>query len=315
MQEILLLIAVFAGGLFAAWIIGANSASPSFGPITSAGVIGIFKSSLIVGVAAFTGATLQGGAVAETMGKNLVAGVEFTPLLAAIILLTASILILGGILFRYPMPTAFTLFGSTIGVGVAAGGVLQVDEALYILFFWLIIPFISIAISYPVAWYMQNNKMEDKKELINKILLFLATYTAFTAGANQSGLVVGPMLNAFDVNITLLLMFSGLGMTIGAWTGSPRIIQAVSREYSLLTYKNATAALLSASLIAHTGTFLGIPVSFNEIIIFSIIGSGLIGGAEKISKQKLGKTVIVWILALLTSILITYLATTTILYL
>ncbi|WGI17694.1 inorganic phosphate transporter [Methanonatronarchaeum sp. AMET-Sl] len=313
MQELLLLLAVFSGGLFTAWIIGANSASPSFGPITSAGVIGIFKSSLIVGIAAFTGATLQGGAVADTMGNQLVTGVEFTPLLASIILITASALILSGIIFRYPMPTAFTLFGSTIGVGIAAGGTLQTTEALNILLFWLIIPFISIAISYPVAWYMNNHEMEDKKRHINNLLLFLATYTAFTAGANQSGLVVGPMLNAIDINTTLLLMFSGLGMTIGAWTGSPRIIQAVSREYSLLTYKNATAALLSASIIAHTGTFLGIPVSFNEIIIFSIIGSGLIGGAEKISKQKLGKTIIVWTLALLSATIITYIITKTIL--
>ncbi|OUJ19326.1 Phosphate/sulfate permease PitA [Methanonatronarchaeum thermophilum] len=311
MQEILLLIALFLSGLFTAWIIGANSASPSFGPITSAGVIGIFKSSLIVGLAAFTGATLQGGAVAETMGNQLVTGVQFTTPLATIILATASILILGGIIFKYPMPTAFTLFGSTIGVGLAAGGTLQTTQALYILTFWLIIPFIAIAISYPVAWYMNNNKMKDKKQLINNLLLFLATYTAFTAGANQSGLVVGPMLNAIEINTTILLMFSGIGMMIGAWTGSPRIIQAVSREYSLLTYKNATAALLSASLIAHTGTFLGIPVSFNEIIIFSIIGSGLIGGAEKISKQKITKTIIIWILAIITSTIITYLITTT----
>ncbi len=300
-------LAAFAGGFFAAWVIGANSASPSFGPITSAGAVGIFRSSLIVGVSAFLGAVLQGGSVASTIGEELITGITIDALLSAIILLTASSLILGGIMFKYPMPTAFTLVGSVVGVGVAAEGIINTGQLSTILFIWFIIPFVAVSLSYAFSRILNKyiEKGENKSHL-NMILIILGGYTAFTAGANQSGLVVGPLMGVLEIDIFYLLLFGGGGMVIGAWTASPKIIHAVSREYSILGPRRATASLLSASLIAHTATFIGVPVSFNETVIFSVIGSGLIGGLEDISYKKISRTIITWILAIIVSVVTSF---------
>jgi PiT family inorganic phosphate transporter len=307
-----LLIAAFAGGLFTAWAIGANSASPSFGPVTSAGAVNILRSSFIVGIAAFLGAFLQGGAVTDTVGNQLILGETFGVLHAAIILVTASTLILGGIIFKYPLPMAFTLVGTAIGTGIAIGGTPNIPKLQFIGSVWLVIPFIAIAISYTSSKLMRRylEKTERNKKYIRYVLFFLGAYTAFTAGANQSGLVIGPLINSVSVDVTYLLMFAGGGMVIGAWTGSPRIIESVSQEYSQLGPRRAISALLAASMVAQGATLVGVPVSFNEAVIAAVIGSGLATGKGGVSTSKILNTVIVWTVTLIAATGIGYLITT-----
>lgn len=290
----------FLGGLFTAWVIGANSASPSFGPVTSAGAASVFRSSFIVGIAALLGAVLQGGAVSETIGSGLVSGVTFTTLHAAIILLTASILILGSILFAYPMPTAFTLVGSALGVGIAAGGLPDAPQLRLIAAFWLAIPFAALAIGYGTAKGLRAfvPDTDRSRRILRLVLLGLGAFTAYTAGANQSGLVVGPLLNAVPVASQHLLLMAGGGMLIGAWTGSPRIINAVSHDYAMMGPRRGIASLLAASTLAQVATWYGVPVSFNEAVIASVIGSGLVEGTTGIGGRKIAKTVGAWLFAL-----------------
>lgn len=308
MLSFFFLILAFLGAFFTSFVIGANSASPSFGPITSAGVIGVLRGTLIVGISAFFGAVIQGGSVANTMGNELIQGVVFDQSLASIILIIASLLILGGIIFNYPMPSAFTLVGSFLGAGIGAGGEINTPQLTKIFIFWLLIPFIAILISFIASKILRKKiQREESIDKIKIILLLLGIYTAYTAGANQSGLVIGPLINSVEIDIIYLLIFTGLGMLIGAWVNSPNIIQVVSREYSMLGPRRASAALLSASLLAQMGTFLGIPISFNEVIISSVIGSGMVVGTRGVSKMKIFYTILAWIASLLTSMIITFL--------
>ncbi len=311
-MSVLLSIIALAGGLFTAWIIGANSASPSFGPVTSAGAVGVLKGSLIVGVSAFLGATLQGGAVTDTIGNKLVSGVSFDIVTGAIILIIASTLILASIMLKFPMPTAFTLLGSAIGAGMAAGGTPNLAQLRFIGFFWLIIPVFGVAIGFGGAKLLRRyvEKSERNMTIMQYAVVVLGSYTAFTAGANQSGLVVGPLVNAFSFDSVYLLVFAGFGMMIGAWMGSPRIIESVSREYSSMGPRRAIAALLSASLMAQAATLYGVPVSFNEAIISAVIGSGLAAGKGGVSRSKIVWTIVAWIGALAGSIVIAYGVTT-----
>ena len=80
--------------------------------------------------------------------------------------------------------------------------------------------------------------------------------------------------------------------------GSPRILQAVARDYSSLGVLRSIAALIPAFIIAQTAIILGYPISFNNIILWSIIGSGLTEGTESISVRKTSYTVAIWLLTL-----------------
>jgi PiT family inorganic phosphate transporter len=303
----------FLAGLLMSWIIGATGASPSFGPVNSVGAVSIFSGSFVVGIAAFLGAVTQGDAVAATMRSGIISGITIDPLLASLVLVVASLLMVASIVTQYPMPTVFTVVGGVIGAGIAAGGSLIVPTLQKVGLFWVAIPFVALGMGYGTAWTLRRYvpKTDRTERYIDGVLIVLAAYTAYTAGANQAGLAVGPLQNAADVSILYLLVFSGAGMTLGAWTGSPRMIEAVARDYSRMGPRRAIAALVAASSLAQVATVFGVPVSFNEAIVSAVIGAGLVEGTTGISTRKIGWTVIGWIGAFIVATAVTYVLTAT----
>ena len=129
-------------------------------------------------------------------------------------------------------------------------------------------------------------------------LLVLCGLVAFSAGGSQVGLAIGPLLplvDPFELPIVTVLVGGGLGLLIGSWTGAPRMIKALSQDYSSLGPRRSIAALIPAFAIAQTAVFFGIPVSFNEIIVSAIIGSGYAAGTSAVSREKMVKTVLAWV--------------------
>jgi PiT family inorganic phosphate transporter len=144
-----------------------------------------------------------------------------------------------------------------------------------------------------------------------RFLLVLGGLVAFSAGGSQVGLAIGPLLPLLgpDTGVVLpivaVLGFGGAGLLIGSWTGAPRMIKALSQDYSSLGPRRSIAALIPAFAIAQTAVFFGIPVSFNEIVVSAIVGSGAAAGGE-VSAEKLGKTALAWVASLAIAFGLTY---------
>ena len=137
-----------------------------------------------------------------------------------------------------------------------------------------------------------------------RFLLVLGGLVAFSAGGSQVGLALGPMLPLLDdvsfaLPLTVLLLGGGIGLLAGSWTGAPRMIKALAQDYSSLGPRRSIAALIPSFAIAQTAVFFGVPVSFNEIIVSAIIGSGYAAGGSGVSGRKMGYTVLAWLGSLL----------------
>lgn len=133
-----------------------------------------------------------------------------------------------------------------------------------------------------------------------RFLLVLGGLVAFSAGGSQVGLALGPMLPLVDgagvsVPLVALLFGGGIGLLIGSWTGAPRMIKAVAQDYSSLGPRRSIAALVPSFGIAQVAILLGVPVSFNEIIVSSIIGGGAAAASGGVSGTKIGYTVLAWV--------------------
>ncbi|PSQ09154.1 anion permease [Halobacteriales archaeon QS_5_68_33] len=140
-------------------------------------------------------------------------------------------------------------------------------------------------------------------------LLVLGGLVAFSAGGSQVGLAIGPLLplvDPFDIPILPVLVAGGIGLLTGSWTGAPRMIKALSQDYSSLGPRRSIAALIPSFAIAQTAVFFGIPVSFNEIIVSAIVGSGYAAGNSAISRGKMGKTVLAWVGSLALALAVSY---------
>ena len=149
-----------------------------------------------------------------------------------------------------------------------------------------------------------------------RFLLFLGGLVAFSAGGSQVGLAIGPLVpllgSGLDIPLWAVLVGGGVGLLIGSWTGAPRMIKAISQDYSALGPRRSIAALIPSFAIAQTAVYFGIPVSFNEIIVSAIVGSGLAAGNAGVSREKMLYTVLAWIGSLVSAFVIGYVLYTTV---
>jgi PiT family inorganic phosphate transporter len=153
----------------------------------------------------------------------------------------------------------------------------------------------ALAVAAVVWWDVSR----DEQGGLRRVLLALGSLVAFSAGGSQVGLAVGPLLPLLDevgmVSATAVLVGGGLGMLVGSWTGAPRMIKSLAQDYSSLGPRRSISALVPSFLIAQLAVLLGVPVSFNEIVVSAIIGSGAaVGGREAVDAEKILTTVGAW---------------------
>ena len=373
--------------LFMAWSLGANSNSPPFAPAIGANAVSTMRAAFLIGILAAAGALTQGGAISETVGADLINGVQITPLAATTGLLVAASFMSFGVYSGYPVPAAFATTGAMVGVGLSLGGDPAFDTYRRIGTFWMLVPPVSGGLAYLTAILLRRDDVPDTvgvpllagvvsgiianvrlgvvphpdraqgsvaeavaraigrfvdvptvfgvepvvvfatlafaavgfrairrrtqdsvEDGIRTFLLVLGSVVAFSSGGSQVGLATGPLENLYGTELGLpaiaLLGVGATGILAGAWMGAPRLLQATSREYAQLGLRRSIAALVPGFIIAQAAITLGIPISFNNIIISGVIGGGLAAGAAGVSRRKIGVTVGFWLITLATSIAI-----------
>lgn len=390
-SAILVLPIALLAALFMSFTVGGNSNSAPVAPAVGANALSVLRAALLVGVVAGFGAILQGGSISETIGKDLVTGVTITPLAATAALLTAASLITIGNSYGIPIPSAFTVTGAMVGVGIALGGGFAVHEYIVILEFWFAIPIVEGVLAYGLARGLQSDRLpetvgipflagavgyalaniqltiipspsgtqgsvarylattydllptpvvgsytlgmiavsvigglvalaatrallqRDEATGINQFLVALGLIVVFTSGGTQVGLATGPLETIFETTLQMpaifLLALGGGGILLGAWIRGPRLVQAVSNEYATLGPRRSIAALIPAFLIAQLAIVLGIPISFNKVMIASIVGSGLAADSSSgsgVSPRKVGITVGSWVGSMLGAGIVSY---------
>jgi len=158
---------------------------------------------------------------------------------------------------------------------------------------------VTLAVALAVATLVHWDVGRDESGGLRRVLLTLGSLVAFSAGGSQVGLAVGPLLPLLDdvgaISPLVVLAGGGAGILVGSWTGAPRMIKSLAQDYSSLGPRRSIAALVPSFLIAQLAVLLGVPVSFNEIIVSGIIGSGAaVGGRDAIGARKMLVTVGAW---------------------
>ena len=192
----------------------------------------------------------------------------------------------------------FTLLGSDSGgasIAVAATAGLALPSAIGQ---GLVSVLVAAAIAGALAWDLGSSVEGAERHF----LLALGGLVAFSAGGSQVGLAVGPLLAAVNgialpitISLFALLVFGGIGLLAGSWMGAPRMIKAIAQDYSSLGPRRSIAALIPSFAIAQTAVAFGIPVSFNEIIVSAVVGSGFAAGGAGVSTRKMVNTVLAWV--------------------
>jgi phosphate/sulfate permease len=238
------------------------------------------------GLAYATATLLRRDEVPETVGVPLLAG-----LVGAIL---ANVRL--GVVPSGPDGGQGSLAGFAARV-VDVGAVAGVDP---------VVPAFTLAFAAASFWFVRRRTQESVQRGIRTFLVVLGSVVAFTSGGSQVGLATGPLENLYRAELGLpgiaLLAVGATGVLAGAWMGAPRLLQATSREYAQLGVRRSIAALVPAFVIAQAAIALGIPISFNNIILSGVIGGGLAAGSAGVSRRKIGVTLVFWVLTLVTSV-------------
>ncbi|WP_160134873.1 inorganic phosphate transporter [Halococcus salsus] len=191
----------------------------------------------------------------------------------------------------------FTLLGPDGGASIAVAATRDLSMSSSVG-----IALVSVVAAVVAAGLLAYDMSGGAEGAERRFLLVLGGLVAFSAGGSQVGLAVGPLIAAIgeaSLPITLplvgLLIFGGLGLLVGSWMGAPRMIKAIAQDYSSLGPRRSIAALIPSFAIAQAAVVFGIPVSFNEIIVSAVVGSGYAAGGAGVSGAKMGYTVLAWI--------------------
>ena len=165
---------------------------------------------------------------------------------------------------------------------------------------------VTVALGVLSFQFIRRRTQQSVDKGIRTFLVVLGSVVAFSSGGSQVGLATGPLENLYSAELGLpgivLLAIGAVGILGGAWMGAPRLLQATSREYASLGIRRSIAALVPGFIIAQLAIALGIPISFNNIIISGVIGGGLAGGSAGVSRRKIGVTLAFWVITLVSSI-------------
>ena len=238
------------------------------------------------GLAYLTATILRREDIPETVG---------VPLLAAIV---------GGIIANIQlgvMPSPAGQSQSSI-----AGFVSRQIESPAIGTLDIVVIIVTLAIAAASFQFIRRRTQASVEGGIRTFLILLGSVVAFSSGGSQVGLATGPLENLYRIELglpsILLLALGASGILAGAWMGAPKLLQATSREYAQLGVRRSIAALVPGFIIAQLAITLGIPISFNNIIISGVIGGGLAGGSAGVSRRKIGVTVAFWLITLVSSV-------------
>jgi len=147
----LLTIFITFTGIFIAFSGGANNAANAVGPLVGLGILTSTKGAIIAGVAMGVGAILLGGRVLETVGKEIT---EICIIRAISVEFTGASIILAASFYGIPVSIAEIITSGIIGFSCAQHGfgvTAQNRHVMRIAFFWFVIPFVAIALSYALS--------------------------------------------------------------------------------------------------------------------------------------------------------------------
>lgn len=293
-----LLVAAFVG-----YNIGGSSTGVAFGPAVGSRIVGKPVAAGVFTVFALWGGWTIGRNVIETMSEGIVPESQFT--------LTASIIVLffagGGLLisnfFGVPASTSMTAVGAIAGLGIASD-TLNEQVMFTIVSAWIIAPLIAFCAGLVIGRYIYpqldarfpftrfdtgliridrsgvipkptlNENANPRDAIGASVVLAVACYNAFSAGASNAANAVAPLVGSGSLTASQGILLAIAAIGVGAFTIARRTLDTIGEGLTELPILAAIIVSLVGATIITVLSGLGIPASLAVSMTSCIIGLG-----------------------------------------
>lgn len=320
------LIIIILGGFFVAWNIGANDTANCVGVAIGGRTLSYRRAIAIVMLFVLLGAVLEGWKNMKTVGEGIIIPgpgganpLKEIPLATVAALIAAGLWVLIATVFGLPISTSQSMVGAVIGAGILItamqpqlGASIQYSKLGAIGISWVLNPIIAAIVAFVLLKVVSRAIRRAKNiMLINQVLVILilvaAAYSAYTLGANDVGTSTGAVyayLGGSAQTAQIVALFGAVALAVGTITFSRRVISTVGSGITILDPLTAFAAQFGAALTVWSFVQFAMPVSTSQAIVGAVAGAGLVKGASAVSKKKLGRIGIAWVLTPIISCLL-----------
>ena len=319
----ILIVIILIVTLYLAFGIGSNDETMS--SVVGSGTLSLNKAVIWGGFLACIGCIFLSEGVGKNIGSSLLGEElqgQYDMWMMLAIILSTSIWLVFASKTGAPISTTHSVVGSVIGVAFV-WSFIPGNDFLYSLNWlklgkvalgWVISPVLGMFTAFLMQtlilklinrkWRKDGKigflEIEKSEKTFQYFLLIFISITQLSRGGNDSANAVGiyyGLVENGDIpqNIaSLLKVATGIMIAIGLITIGRNVIKNVGGSLIEMRPSDALAIESSNALVVFTCTMLGLPISGSHVLIFAIIGSGLVKG-EKPNWKALKTMVIAWI--------------------
>lgn len=268
---------------------GFNDAANAVSTVVATRVLTLRQAVLLSAACNFIAAFLFSTAVADTVGKGLVAPESITVPIVLCGLVGAIFWVYLTTLKGLPISASHSLIGGLIGAAVVANGigVLIWGGIWKVVLFIFLAPTVgflgAIIFSIFILRLVKNSSPTSVNELFKKLQLISVSVYSLGHGTNDAqktmGIITlllfsGGMISTFHVPVWVIFA-SYFSIALGTLAGGKEVIKTMGTKITKLKPIHGFCAESSGAGVIIGSTLLGIPVSTTHVIAGSITGVGV----------------------------------------
>ena len=297
-----------SSGLLLGWSLGANHTANVFGTGVATGTVSYRAAITLTAIFVILGALLEGPKCMRTVGALS----RLTPIDAFYCALAAAIMMSLLTFLSFPGSASQTVIGAVIGAGIFSGSA-DFSKLYKIVACWVCTPFFAILTSYIL--YRLLGRLLDKATTNitqrNQIYVvgtvLTGCYGAYCLGSNNVANVTGVFVGAHMLTAEAASLIGALSIASGVLTYSKKVMVTIGRGIAPLDPFSALVAVLAGAVTIHVFTQVGVPVSSSQAIVGAVVGIGIAGDVQTVSRKMLTKIGVGWIAAPASAALLAYL--------
>ncbi len=298
-----LLIVGLAVAAFVGFNIGGSNIGVAFGPAFGSRSVSAIGAAALMTFCFFLGGWTLGRGVIRTMGGDIVPQSAFTLAASIVVLFFIGLALFLANVVGVPASTSMTGVGSIAGLGLATS-TLDWTTMGQIISWWIVSPVIAFWVCGVIGryFYPHLNRLfavtqtegsmfaldrtstiprpmlganTTPREVVGTLLVVVvACYTAFSAGASNAANGIAPLVGAGAIAIEPGILLVGLGVGAGAFTIGRRTLKTMGNDLTEMPLLAALVVAVVSSTLVSVLSALGVPVSVVIISTMSIVGLG-----------------------------------------
>ncbi len=271
--------------------------------------------SLVIGSSGlFLGTFLLGERLTHLVAEGLVVFPP-EPFLILPVLLSTLLWRVAGYYLRVPVSFSHSLLGGIIGgvLGAGKGGRLIFQGIIkYILYLALapLFAFVLGILLMGLLIFISSFFTPGMRKLFRKGQNFTLFFLSLAQGSNDGQKLMGIILLFFLLSgyssLPLYAYVILLGLPLGVWLGSGRIMKATGKGIFRVEDFHAFLAQGTAFLVTLFSTLLGGPVSSTQVLLSTMVGAGFAYRPRKVRWSMVKLIAISWILTIPVSGIISF---------